>query len=322
MTMIITHRQNQRTCNLTNRDIWHRMRGARSFGGSNIQNRRKRCDRVLRRRCALERGSTVAGCGRSGAHKPFRGGRGIHQSQFHSDPDNRPTQGYRSRFNRITQRQAQTNESGRQFSPLRITPEPEEVLTRATCNGTPPALHIIESNLPREHRAEIDLSLGHDPHVGAAAPELHRDTVGLGACKTREPPRQHLPGSRPVGQGIDPHQRRSWHDATTLPGRRHGQGDGALGRPVTALTRQTVAPLGQSKLIESGGRDRILAAAANPGRDRRLDPGIRQSALEIGSGSRLPAPPSGRGRKLQSLSRQALRDRRQKTQQRGRLDKS
>ena len=156
------------------------------------------------------------------------------------------------------------------------------------------------------------------PDVGAAAALLHRRDGLVAMGQPAQGAGQDPPGPRPVGQRKDPDQTRAQHHLARAPGGRLRQRQIGLYRVVLAALGDAPAQLGKFGCTQVAGDDRQPVAAGVG----RLEHKLAQFGAHILQGRLLAAPPGGQRGQLQRLAQQVLAERRKKSQQGRRLQKS
>ncbi len=208
---------------------------------------------------------------------------------------------------------------------LGVAAEPEQVLCCPARDALLfAALGDQRGREPRHlQRAAVDRIVGQRPDVGAAAAAVHRGDLLVRGRDARHAARQHAPGAHAVGDREHAQHDRSGLDLRTarVPGRQLRHRQIRLHGDALAVGLDAVAParkLGRIKRRRAHRLERQRAVEAVCGRLEHL---LRKPGQHRLRGRPLAAPPCGERRQREFFAEQMARKPRQKTEQRGRLQK-
>jgi len=149
----------------------------------------------------------------------------------------------------------------------------------------------------RQQAGAVDLALGLDPAVGAAAAALHRGDGLAGWRHAHQAAGQHAPGLRSVAEREDAQHDRARHDPAFAPGRLLGQRQIGLQGVLLGLLADALAQLAGGTAREGDGEhlrrqvvalgDRAQVALHQHGGLAGSGPGIDEDAMRRLDGGQL-----------------------------------
>ena len=209
---------------------------------------------------------------------------------------------------------------------LGITAQPEQVFTSAAGHQALSLCDRVGAVCGREQGRSVDRAMGHYPDIGAAATPLHGRNIVAGPCNTGQTSGQNLPGLRASRHGKHTQNDRVQTQLTVItvapPGGHLRQRRVGLYGMVVSLQGDAARPFVKFTQIQAVAQNRIEVAVVQGARISRLDRTLAQAGQCRVHRHALAAPPGGQGWQRQRLPQQMLRERRQKTHQRGRLQKA
>ena len=196
------------------------------------------------------------------------------------------------------------------LAPLRVSPQPEQVLGRAARRRRL-ALRLTRPHAAVHRRERRHRQVGEHPGVLAAAATLSRHDVPILAGDARQPARHHAIVAAAVREQKHAQHQRAAFDALGVPDGCMRQRQELLHHIRIGRRAKAFRPFAARIRVEVGDEHRLHRCVG----ERRLDDPFRQTAARVVERGGLPAPPGGDGRHLELLAEQPFAERRQKRQQ-------